>query len=57
VVHTLVPVTRQPPSHRIARVWAANRSEPELGSLMPMQKQHAPRVIRGRMSALIRSPA
>ncbi len=36
---------------------AANRSEPELGSLIPIEKQTSPRQIRGRISSLIRSGA
>jgi len=38
LVHTLVPVTVQPPSARVARVRTEARSEPESGSLMPREK-------------------
>ena len=55
VVQTFVPLTRKPPFVGVAFVRAAKRSEPEPGSLIPIQKQHSPRVIRGRMSDLIRS--
>ena len=49
----MLPLISQPPSVLVALVLAAKRSEPEFGSLMPMQKQHSPRAMRGRMSALI----
>ena len=38
LVHTLVPVTVQPPSTFVARVRTEARSEPESGSLMPREK-------------------
>src|SRR4030088_1483522 len=56
-VQILVPLIRSPPSVLVARVFAANRSEPEFGSLMPMAKQTSPRQIRGRMSILVCSGA
>ncbi len=57
VVQILVPLMRQPPSVLVAFVFAANRSEPEFGSLMPMAKHTSPRQMRGRMSILMRSLA
>src|ERR1700738_2453214 len=48
---------RKPPSVLVAFVLAANRSEPEFGSLMPIEKQTSPRQMRGRMSILICSGA
>ena len=57
VVQIFEPLISQPPSVLVARVLAANRSEPELGSLMPMAKHNSPRQIRGRMSILICSGA
>src|SRR5580693_6070425 len=56
-VQILVPLISQPPSVLVALVLAANRSEPELGSLMPIEKQISPRQMRGRMSILICSGA
>src|SRR4029077_5495518 len=56
-VQILVPLIRKPPSVLVARVFAANRSEPELGSLMPIAKQTSPRQIRGRISILMFSGA
>src|ERR1700722_4141196 len=56
-VHTLVPLISQPPSVLVALVLAANRSEPEFGSLMPIEKQTSPRQIRGRTSILLCSGA
>lgn len=50
VVHSLVPSTRQPSPSRTALVRTEARSEPESGSLMPMQKKHAPAAIRGRIA-------
>src|SRR5471032_2555574 len=41
----------------VAFVLAANRSEPEFGSLIPMEKHSSPRQIRGRMSVLMFSGA
>jgi hypothetical protein len=55
LVHTLVPLISQPPSVLVALHCAANRSEPELGSLMPMAKHTSPLQMRGRMSAFTRS--
>jgi hypothetical protein len=49
-VHTLVPLSRQPPSTCTARVRTLARSEPESGSLMPMPKKHCPAAIFGRNS-------
>ena len=43
LVQILRPLTSQPPSVLVARVEAANTSEPELGSLRPMQKHNSPR--------------
>ena len=48
VVQTFVPVTRQPPSTRVAVVRTDARSEPASGSLMPRENQHSPAAIRGR---------
>ena len=45
----------QPPLVLVALVLAANRSEPEFGSLMPMAKHTSPLQMRGRTSALMRS--
>ena len=56
-VQILVPLISQPPSVLVALVLAANRSEPEFGSLMPIEKQTSPRQMRGRMSILICSGA
>src|SRR3981189_1045424 len=56
-VHILVPLISQPPSVLVALVLAANRSEPEFGSLMPIAKQTSPRQMRGRMSILMCSGA
>src|SRR5258708_33529525 len=56
-VQILVPLISQPPSVLVALVLAANRSEPEFGSLMPIAKQTSPRQIRGRMSILMCSGA
>src|SRR3979411_110225 len=56
-VQILVPLISQPPSVLVALVFAANRSEPEFGSLMPMAKQTSPRQMRGRMSILMLSGA
>lgn len=38
VVHTFCPFSSQPASLRCAEVLIEARSEPEFGSLMPMQK-------------------
>src|ERR1700727_835415 len=56
-VQILVPLISQPPSVLVALVLAANRSEPEFGSLMPIEKQTSPRQMRGRISILICSGA
>src|ERR1700681_5061745 len=56
-VYILVPLISQPPSVLVALVLAANRSEPEFGSLMPIEKQTSPRQMRGRMSILMCSGA
>src|SRR3979411_1962225 len=42
-VQILVPLISQPPSVLVALVLAANRSEPEFGSLMPIEKKNSPR--------------
>jgi hypothetical protein len=47
-VQTLVPVSRQPPASRSARVRTLARSEPESGSDMPIPNAHSPAAIRGR---------
>ena len=39
---------RQPVSVRVARVRTLARSDPDPGSLIPMQKKISPRAIRGR---------
>src|SRR6478672_6361683 len=54
-VQILVPLINQPPLVLVALVLAANRSEPELGSLMPMAKHTSPLQMRGRMLAFTRS--
>jgi hypothetical protein len=46
-VHTLRPLITQPSALRTARVRIDARSEPESGSLMPMQKNASPRAICG----------
>src|SRR3979411_1151541 len=56
-VNILVPLISQPPSVLVALVLAANRSEPEFGSLIPIEKQTSPRQMRGRISILMRSGA
>src|SRR4030095_2621278 len=56
-VQILVPLISQPPSVFVAFVLAANRSEPEFGSLMPIAKHTSPRQMRGRMSILMFSGA
>ena len=55
LVHTLVPLISHPPSALVALVLAANRSDPEFGSLMPMAKHTSPRQMRGSTSALMGS--
>ena len=47
-VQVLVPFTSQPPSVFVPRVRIEARSEPESGSLMPMQKKISPLQMRGR---------
>ena len=55
LVHTFVPVSRQPPSTRSARVRTLARSDPESGSLMPMPKTSSPRLIAGRKACFCSS--
>ncbi len=43
LVHTLVPVSSQPPSVATARVWTAARSEPAPCSLIPIAEYSSPR--------------
>ena len=57
LVQILVPLISQPPFVLVALVLAANRSEPELGSLMPIAKHTSPRQMRGRMSIFMCSGA
>ncbi|CAL2056186.1 protein of unknown function [Streptomyces murinus] len=47
-VHFFVPVSRQPPGTRSARVRTLARSEPASCSLMPMEKKQRPAAIAGR---------
>ena len=46
----MVPLTRKPPGTGSARVRTEARSEPESGSLMPIEKKHSPAVMRGRIA-------
>ena len=48
VVQILVPLTFQPPSTRSARVRTDARSEPESGSLIPIENENSPLAIPGR---------
>ena len=48
LVHTLVPVSRQPSATRSARVRTDARSDPLSGSLMPIAKKQRPPAISGR---------
>ena len=47
VVQIFWPLSSQPGSLRVARVFTLARSDPALGSLMPMQKNDSPRQIGG----------
>ena len=47
VVQIFWPLSTKPWSLGVARVFTLARSEPELGSLMPMQKNASPRHTRG----------
>ncbi|MNV60861.1 hypothetical protein D3C71_1533410 [compost metagenome] len=47
VVQIFWPLSRKPWSLATARVATLARSEPALGSLMPMQKKASPRQTRG----------
>gem|GEM_PF-6886854 len=49
----MVPLTSQPSSVRVARVRIEARSEPESGSLMPIQKKHSPATMVGTISRFI----
>ena len=49
-VQILVPLISQPPFVFVALVFAANRSEPEFGSLMPIAKHTSPAQMRGSTS-------
>ena len=51
VVQIFCPSSCQPLSVRVACVRTLARSEPELGSLIPMQKNASPRQMRGRYFA------
>ena len=54
MVQIFCPLSRQPVSVRVARVRTLARSEPEFGSLMPMQKKASPRQMRGNVELLLR---